>query len=127
SNISAFTLIEFDLFGLCHVVTDGGAFLFPLTYILGDVLAEVYGFRAARRAIVLGFVVSVLASLSFFAVQHAPPASDWGNQAAFEAVLGFVQRIVADSLSGYQVGQLLKAHVLVSIMHRPQVSTSWAR
>lgn len=127
SNISAVKLIEFDVFGSWQIVTDGGAFLFPLTYILGDVLAEVYGFKAARRAIVLGFAVSILASLSFFLVQHAPPAVDWGNQAAFEAILGFVPRIVAASLAGYVVGQLLNAYVLVAIKRRTHESSLWAR
>ncbi|MGH3425795.1 MAG: queuosine precursor transporter [Nocardioidaceae bacterium] len=127
SNISAVKLIEFDVPGVRHIVTDGGAFLFPLTYVLGDVLAEVYGFRAARRAIVLGFCVSILASLSFLLVQHAPPAADWGNQAAFEAVLGFVPRIVAASLAGYLVGQMLNAYVLVRIKRRTHERTMWAR
>lgn len=126
SNISAVKLIEFDL-GPWQIITDGGAFLFPLTYILGDVLAEVYGFRAARRAIIIGFAVSVLASLSFFLVQHAPPASDWEHQAAFEAVLGFVPRIVLASMCGYLVGQLMNAYVLVAIKKRTRENNLWAR
>lgn len=127
SNISAVKLIEFDVAWGWHVVTDGGAFLFPLTYILGDVLAEVYGFKAARRAIVLGFCVSILASVSFLLVQHAPPAADWGHQAAFEAVLGFVPRIVAASLAGYLAGQMLNAYVLVAIKRLTHERSMWAR
>ena len=126
SNISAVKLIEFDL-GSWHVITDGGAFLFPLTYVLGDVLAEVFGFRAARRAIVVGFCVSILASLSFFVVQHAPAASDWHNQEAFEAVLGFVPRIVLASLCGYLVGQLMNAYVLVAMKRLTNEGNLWAR
>ena len=126
SNISAVKLIEFDL-GPWQIITDGGAFLFPLTYILGDVLAEVYGFRAARRAIVIGFAVSILASISFFVVQHAPAASDWENQEAFEAVLGFVPRIVLASMCGYLVGQLMNAYVLVAIKKRTREGNLWAR
>lgn len=126
SNVSAVKLIEFDA-GPWHIITDGGAFLFPLTYILGDVLAEVYGLRAARRAIVAGFAVSALASLSFFLVQHAPPATDWDNQEAFEAVLGFVPRIVLASLCGYLIGQFTNAYVLVAIKRRTHENNLWAR
>lgn len=126
SNISAVKLIAFDV-GPWQIITDGGAFLFPLTYVLGDVLAEVFGFRAARRAIVVGFCVSILASLSFFLVQHAPAADDWGNQAAFESILGFVPRIVLASLCGYAVGQLMNAYVLVTIKRRTREGNLWAR
>jgi uncharacterized integral membrane protein (TIGR00697 family) len=129
SNVSAVKLIELDVLGVdrWRVVTDGGAFLFPLTYVLGDILAEVYGFRAARRAIVLGFCVSVLASLTFFVVQQAPAAADWPNQGAFEAILGFVPRIVLASICGYAVGQLLNAYVLVRIKERTHEGSLWAR
>ena len=85
SNIGATKLIQFG-----PIITDGGAFLFPLTYIFGDVLSEVYGFRRARRAIFMGFGLSILASLTFYIVQIAPAADAYENQAAFEAVLGFV-------------------------------------
>ena len=67
SNISATKVIEIGPF-----VADGGAFLFPLAYILGDVISEVYGFRAARRAVLMGFAMQALAVLVFFLVQVAP-------------------------------------------------------
>lgn len=127
SNIGATKLISFDLFGVLPIVTDGGAFLFPLTYILGDVLAEVYGLRRARRAIVTGFVLSVLASLTFLAVTAAPPADEWPNQAAWEAVLGFVPRIVLASLAGFVAGQFLNAYVLVKIKQYTKERGLWAR
>ena len=80
------------------IFTDGGAFLFPLTYIVGDVLAEVYGLRQAKRAIWVGFALGALASLTFLAVGAAPPGPGYENQEAFVAVLGFVPRIVIASL-----------------------------
>jgi uncharacterized integral membrane protein (TIGR00697 family) len=122
SNIGATKLIEFG-----PIITDGGAFLFPLTYILGDVLSEVYGFRKARRAILLGFGLSVLAALTFYLVQIAPPADGYENQSAFEAVLGFVPRIVLASLLGFLAGQLLNAYVLVKIKQRTKEGKLWAR
>lgn len=122
SNIGATKLIEFGPF-----ITDGGAFLFPLTYIFGDVLSEVFGFKRARRAIVLGFAISILASLVFWIVQIAPAAAAYENQAAFEAVLGFVPRIVLASLCGFLVGQLLNAWVLVKIKERTKEKNLWVR
>jgi uncharacterized integral membrane protein (TIGR00697 family) len=122
SNIGATKLISFG-----PLITDGGAFLFPLTYIIGDILSEVYGFRAARRVILLGFAMSVLAALTFFVVQISPPAEGYENQAAFEAVLGFVPRIVLASICGYLVGQLLNSFVLVKIKERTKERKLWLR
>lgn len=133
SNVAAVKLIQFgpdvELFGfpVLPIITDGGALLFPLTYVIGDVLAEVYGMRGARRAIFAGFVMAALASLTFWLVGMAPPAADWPNQQAFEAVLGFVPRIVLASLLGYLVGQLLNAWVLVKLKERTDERGLWAR
>ncbi len=122
SNIGATKLITFG-----PLITDGGVFLFPLVYILGDIVSEVYGFKAARKAILLGFGMSVLAAFTFFLVQVSPPADGWPNQAAFEAVLGFVPRIVAASVAGFLVGQLLNAYVLVRIKERTKERNLWLR
>ena len=122
SNIGATKLIAAG-----PLITDGGAFLFPLVYVVGDVLSEVYGWRATRRAIWLAFALSGLAALTFWLVQQAPPAPDYVNQEAFEAVLGFVPRIVLASLCGFVVGQLLNAWVLVAIKARTQERRLWLR
>lgn len=133
SNIAATKLIQFgpDMsFGPVQVfplIIDGGAFLFPLTYIFGDVLAEVYGFAKARRAILVGFICSITASLVFLATDAAPPAEGWPNQDAWHAVLGFVPRIVAASLLGYLAGQLLNAWVLVRMKARAADGSLWSR
>ncbi|MFD1826707.1 MULTISPECIES: queuosine precursor transporter [Mumia] len=112
---------------LWPVITDGGAFLFPLAYVLGDVISEVYGFRAARRAIVTGFAMAIIASVTFWVVQHAPAASFYENQGAYEAVLGFVPQIVLASLAGYVVGQLLNSVVLVRMKARTAERGLFAR
>lgn len=133
SNIGATKLIAFGPrvelggFPILPIVTDGGAFLFPLTYILGDILAEVYGLRRARRAIYTGFGLAVLMSLTLLAVGAAPASPDWTNDAAWNAVLGFVPRIVVASLLGYLVGQLLNAYVLVWIKRRWGSGRLWVR
>ena len=133
SNIGATKLIQFGPtvevggFPVLPIITDGGAFLFPLAYILGDVLAEVYGLRRARRAIVTGFVLAAVMSLTFLAVDAAPPADGWPNDDAWGAVLGFVPRIVVASLVGYLAGQLLNARVLVWIKDRYGEGRLWVR
>lgn len=100
------------------IYTDGGAFLFPLTYILNDVLAEVYGFGQAKRVVWVGFALAALASVTFLVVGWAPPGPGYENQAAFSAVLGFVPRIVIASLLAYLAGQFLNAFVLVWLKQR---------
>lgn len=133
SNVGATKLIQFGpdvsigSFPLLPIITDGGAFLFPMTYIFGDVLAEVYGLAKAKRAIIMGFAVSITASIIFLIVDSAPPAADWPNQEAWHAVLGFVPRIVLASLAGYLVGQFLNAWVLVRIKARTSESRLWSR
>ena len=92
SNIAATKVTALDA-GPIHLVFDGGAVLFPLTYILGDVLSEVYGFARARRVIIMGFAASLLASLTFWVVQSIPAGPGYENQDAFVAVLGFVPRL----------------------------------
>ena len=118
SNVGAVKLIQFG-----PIYTDGGAFLFPLVYVVGDVLSEVYGFKAARKAIYTGFTMAVLASLTFYLVQKSPAASDWTNQ----AVLGFVPQIVLASICGFLVGQLLNSYVLVKIKERTKEKKLWLR
>lgn len=133
SNIGATKLIAFgprvelNGFPILPIVTDGGAFLFPLTYILGDILAEVYGLRRARRAIYTGFGLAVVMSLTLLAVGAAPASPDWTGDEAWQAVLGFVPRLVVASLLGYLVGQLLNAYVLVGIKRRWGTGRLWVR
>ena len=122
SNVGAVKLIQFG-----PIYTDGGAFLFPLVYIVGDVLSEVYGFKAARKAIYTGFAMAVLASFTFFLVQKSPAAADWTNQAAFESILGFVPQIVLASICGFLVGQLLNSYVLVKIKEKTKEKKLWLR
>ena len=122
SNIAATKLLAIGPF-----IMDGGAILFPLTYIIGDVLAEVYGLKAAKRAIWTAFGVSALAALTFLAVQYLPGAPEYTNQAAFEAVLGFVPQIVIASLAAFLCGQFMNAYVLVKMKEKWGDKNLWAR
>lgn len=134
SNISATKSLEFGswektigFLQISPIISDGGAFLFPLAYILGDVISEVYGFKAARRAIFTGFGMAILAALTFLVVDHAPGASFYEGQAGFHAVLGFVPQIVLASVSGYVIGQLLNSYVLVRMKARSAEPKLWRR
>lgn len=126
SNVAATKLFEIRS-GSFFLVFDGGAVLFPLTYVLGDVLAEVYGWAKTRRAILLGFILSALAAGVFWVVQILPPAEGYQHQEAFESVLGFVPRIVAASLFAYLVGQLANAYVLDAMKRRWGEKNLWVR
>lgn len=109
------------------LITDGAFFLFPLAYVLGDVLAECYGFKATRRAIFTGFGVTLLAVASFYVAIWLPAADFYTSQEEFAHVLGLVPQIVLASLSGYMVGQLLNSWVLVAIKRRTGEKSLWAR
>ena len=122
SNVGAVKLISAG-----PLILDGGAFLFPLVYIAGDVLSEVYGFKAARKTIYIGFGMAILSALTFWLIQMSPSADGWENQGAFEAILGFVPRIVLASVCGFLVGQLLNAYVLVKIKARTNEGSLWLR
>lgn len=107
--------------------TDGAFFLFPLAYVLGDVLSEVYGFRAARRAVLTGFVILGLTSLCFLIAIELPAAPFYENQVALETVIGVVPRLVLAGLAAYLVGQLLNSAVLVWIRNRFGPKRLWVR
>lgn len=118
---------EFGFLRLDGLVTDGAFFLFPLAYVLGDVISEVYGFKAMRRVVFSGFAVLALAALCFTLAVHLPAADFYENQAAFEAVAGVVPRFFLAGLAGYVVGELLNSYVLVWMKRRTGERTLWAR
>lgn len=122
SNIGAVKLIAFG-----PIITDGGAILFPLTYIFGDILTEVYGYKYARRAIWTAFAIMAIASITFLIVGKAPAAVDWPNQPGWDAILGFVPRIVIASLSAFLVGQFLNSFVLAKLKIKYGTQKLWLR
>ena len=109
------------------LVTDGAFFLFPAAYVIGDVISECYGFRAARRAVWTGFLAMIIAVSTFYVAMLLPAASFYEGQAAFAATLGLVPRIVVASLSGYAAGQLLNAWLLTLMKDRLGERGLWKR
>lgn len=122
SNLSAVKLVAFG-----PIIADGGAILFPLAYIFGDILTEVYGYRYARRAIWTGLFVMLLAVASLTIVRYLPPAAGWDGQSAFETTLGFFPRIVVASLAAYIVGEFLNSFVLAKLKLRTGGKKLWLR
>lgn len=106
---------------------DGGTILFPFSYILGDVLTEVYGYRRSRRVIWMGFGASALMALIFALVGALPPAEDWGHQEAYEAILGVTPRIVAGSLIAFFVGSFSNSWLLARMKVLTRGRWLWSR
>ncbi len=112
------------------IITDGGFFLFPLAYILGDVISEVYGFKVARKAIVTTFALSIFASVCYWIIIALPGFNDdFGaeKQAALEGALGPVPQIVLASLLAFLAGQTINSWILVKMKERTGEKSLWAR
>ena len=109
------------------LVTDGAFFLFQAAYVIGDVISECYGFRAARRAVWTGFLAMIIAVSTFYVAILLPAASFYEGQTAFAVTLGLVPRIVVASLSGYAAGQLLNAWLLTLMKDRLGERGLWKR
>ena len=122
SNLAGTKLIAFG-----PIITDGGAILFPISYIIGDVLTEIYGYKYARRAIWVGLGVMLLAVLCFTIVRYMPPAPEYTAQASYEAVLGFFPRIVAASLAAFLTGSFLNSFVLAKLKVKTKGKKLWLR
>lgn len=128
SNVSATKGIAFGpIIGDWSLITDGGFIVFPMTYVIGDVLSEVYGFRATRRAIYIAFVMEAVAAFTFWLTAYLPAADFYTNQAAFEAVVKPFTQLIIAGLAGFIVGQTLNAWVVVRIKARTKEKHLWAR
>ena len=92
-----------------------GVLFFPISYIFGDVLTEVYGYARARRVVWSGFAALAFASLMASIVVAFPPAPGWGNQSAYEAVFGSTWRIVLASLVAFWAGEFCNSYVLAKM------------
>ena len=123
SNIIAVKLVE-----ISGRVFPAGLVIFPLSYLLGDVLTEVYGVRAARRVIWIGFACNLLAVGAIQAAIHLPAADFWDkNQSAYDTILGTTWRLFVASLSAYVVGELANAYVLAVMKGATRGRFLWTR
>ena len=122
SNVASTKILDFGWFTF-----DGGTLLFPLSYIFGDILTEVYGFNRSRKVIWLGFASAALMSATLALVGSLPPAQGWHHQEAYEAILGTTPRIVAGSLAAYWSGEFLNSFVLAKLKVLTKGRWLWTR
>lgn len=104
-----------------------GILFFPLSYVIGDVLTEVYGYARARRVIWAGTAAVVFMALMAWIVVALPPAPGWTNQAAYEAVFGQVPRIVAASVCAFWAGEFVNAYVMARMKVWTDGRHLWSR
>lgn len=122
-----------NLIGAAKVASLGGfsfgagVLFFPISYIFGDVLTEVYGYARARRVVWAGFAAMIFASFMCWFVLALPPAPGWEHQAAYETVLGSTWRIVVGSLVAFFAGEFCNSFVLAKMKILTEGRFLWAR
>jgi uncharacterized integral membrane protein (TIGR00697 family) len=105
--------IELPLIGA--VTFGAGVLFFPISYIFGDILTEVYGYSRARRVIWTGFAALIFASLMAAVVVALPPAPTWENQNVYEIAFGNTWRIAGASMIAYFCGEFVNSYVLAKM------------
>jgi uncharacterized integral membrane protein (TIGR00697 family) len=123
--------LGFSVLGV-RLAFDGGTLLFPLSYVFGDILTEVYGFRSSRRVIWTGFAALALASLIFLLLRALPADREWeayAGSAAYDAILGGMSSggIALASLLGYWVGEFTNSAVLSRLKVMMKGKHLWVR
>jgi uncharacterized integral membrane protein (TIGR00697 family) len=122
SNVASSKILQLGPFTF-----DGGTLLFPISYIFGDILTEVYGYRRSRRVIWAGFGSAALMAGVLALVGALPPAGGWEHQEAYEAILGVTPRIVLGSLVAYFAGEFSNSYTLAKMKIWTQGRWLWTR
>ena len=108
-------------------VFGAGILFFPLGYVIGDVLTEVYGFARARRVIWAGFAAMIFMAFMSWVVVSLPPAAGWEGQAAYESVFGQVWRIVIASITAFWAGEFVNSYIMARMKIWTQGKHLWLR
>lgn len=119
------TQIELPLLGA--LTFGAGVLFFPISYVFGDILTEVYGYSRARRVIWTGFAALLFASFMATVVVALPPAPGWENQAAYEIAFGSTWRIAAASLIAFLCGEFVNSYVLAKMKIATKGRWLWSR
>ncbi|MGD2126024.1 MAG: queuosine precursor transporter [Desulfobacteraceae bacterium] len=122
ANITAVKLVD-----LAGFILPAAIFIFPLSYITGDVLTEVYGYRQARRVIWLGFFCNFIVVGAIWIGLVLPAASFWDGQAAYERILGYTPRLLVASFLAYLVGEFANSFVLAKMKIATKGRWLWLR
>ncbi|MHB8678933.1 MAG: queuosine precursor transporter, partial [Rudaea sp.] len=104
-----------------------GVLFFPISYIFGDILTEVYGYARARRVIWSGLTALVFASIMATVVVKLPPAADWHEQAAYESIFGQTPRIVFASITAFFCGEFVNSYTLAKMKLWTNGNALWSR
>jgi uncharacterized integral membrane protein (TIGR00697 family) len=129
-------IVAVKIVSLGPLILSAAILIFPVSYIFGDVLTEVYGYARARRVIWIGFACNLLAVAVIWLSIELPPAPFWklgafdsprGSQQAYQAVFGFTPRILAASFVAYLVGEFLNSFVLAKMKIATQGRHLWLR
>jgi uncharacterized integral membrane protein (TIGR00697 family) len=116
-----------DLPGIGAWPFGAGILFFPISYVIGDVLTEVYGYARARRCIWAGFCALLFMAFMAFVVVALPPAASWTGQEAYEQVFGQVPRIVFASIIAFWVGEFVNSYVLAKMKIWTRGRHLWTR
>lgn len=117
--------VKFILF--LGFLVPAGIIVFPLSYLFGDILTEVYGYAAARRVIWLGFACNLLTVIAIYIGGIAPAAPFWQNQAAYNIILGSTPRLLLASFVAYLVGEFTNSFVLAKLKIATRGRWLWTR
>ncbi len=104
-----------------------GILFFPVSYVIGDVLTEVYGYARARRCVWVGFAAMIFMAFMSWVVVSLPPAAGWGGQAAYEAVFGNTWRLVIASIAAFWAGEFVNSYVLARMKLWTGGKKLWSR
>jgi queuosine precursor transporter len=122
ANITAVKLVS--IFGL---ILPAAIIIFPISYIFGDILTEVYGYRKTRWVIWLGFFCNLIAVVAIWLGQLLPPASFWNGQGAYERILGYTPRLLLASFLAYLIGEFANAFVMAKMKIATRGRWLWTR
>lgn len=120
-------IIAVKLVSIAGLVVPAAVVIFPISYIFGDILTEVYGYSASRRVIWLGFFCNLLAVIAILIGGLMPAASFWQGQSAYDATLGSTPRILAASFLAYLVGEFANSFVLAKMKIATRGQWLWSR
>ena len=120
-------IIAVKLIRVSGLILPAAIIIFPISYIFGDVLTEVYGYSRARRVIWLGFACNLVTVLAIRAGQAMPPAPFWDGQVSYERILGYTPRILAASFLAYLAGEFLNSFVLARMKIATRGRFLWMR
>lgn len=120
-------IIAVKLVGFLGLVLPAAVIIFPISYICGDVLTEVYGYGMTRRVIWLGFFCNLLTVVAIYVGDLLPAAPFWEGQEAYETILGYTPRLLAASFLAYLVGEFANSFVLAKMKVATNGRWLWSR